>query len=144
MTVHGQGTAAEREIQTAPPHLGRSALDAVELMSVGVQYLQQPAAVLAEAARVLRPGALLVVSGALVAAYVALWLVGLDLSVRPPLPARFQADGVTGLISLMGEITARLAAFGTLGVLTAIVGFLPKNDDHTLTDEGRRLLRHAE
>ncbi len=88
-------------------------------------------------------GALLVVSGAVVAAYVAVWLVGLDLSVRPPLPARFQADGVTGLISLVGELTARLAAFGTLGVLTAVVGFWPKNDDHTLTDEGRRLLRHG-
>ncbi|MBK8461805.1 MAG: cytochrome c oxidase assembly protein [Nigerium sp.] len=88
-------------------------------------------------------GALLVVSGVLVAAYVAVWLTGLDLSVRPPLPARFQADGVTGLISLMGDLTARLAAFGTLGALTAIVGFLPKNDDHTLTDQGRRLLRQA-
>ncbi|WP_293493409.1 methyltransferase domain-containing protein [Phenylobacterium sp.] len=32
------------------------------MICVGVQYLQQPAAVLAEAARVLRPGALLVVS----------------------------------------------------------------------------------
>lgn len=88
-------------------------------------------------------GALLGVSGAVVAAFVAVWLTGLDLAVRPPLPARIQADDVTGLISLIGELTARLAALGTLGVLTAIVGFAPKNDDHTLTDDGRRLLAWA-
>ncbi|MFT3876970.1 MAG: cytochrome c oxidase assembly protein [Propioniciclava sp.] len=84
-------------------------------------------------------GALLGVSGAVVAAYVAVWLTGLDLAVRPPLPARIQADDVTGLISLIGDLTARLAALGTLGVLTAIVGFAPKNDDDTLTEAGGRL-----
>lgn len=86
---------------------------------------------------------LLSLAGAAVAAYVAAWLVGLDLATRPPLPARIQADDVTGLISLLGDLTARLAAFGTLGALTAIVGFAPRNPDHTLTEGGRRLLPWA-
>ncbi len=86
---------------------------------------------------------LLALTGAVVAAYVAVWLVGLDLGTRPPLPARIQADPTTGLISLLGDLTARLAAFGTLGVLSAIVGFTPRNPDHTLTDAGRRLLPWA-
>lgn len=86
---------------------------------------------------------LLSVVGVVVAAYVAVWLLGLDLANRPPLPARIQADGVTGLVSLLGDLTARLAALGTLGVLAAIVGFLPRHDDHTLTEAGRRLLPWA-
>lgn len=85
-------------------------------------------------------GLLVALAGVVVAAYVTVWLVGLDLAVRPPLPARIQADDVTGLVSLLGDLTARLAALGALGVLAAIVAFLPKNDDHTLTDAGRRLL----
>ncbi len=86
---------------------------------------------------------LLAVIGAVVAAYVAVWLVGLDLAVRPPLPARIQADASPGSISLLGDLTARLAAFGTLGVLSAIVGFTARNEDHTLSDAGRRLLPWA-
>ena len=54
-----------------------------------------------------------------VAAYVAVWLVALDLAVRPPLPARLQADDVTGAISLLGDLTARLSAIGTLGFCVA-------------------------
>ena len=86
---------------------------------------------------------LLAVVGAVVAAYVAIWLVGLDLATRPPLPARIQSDATTGIISLLGDLTARLAAFGTLGVLSAVVGFTARNEDHTLTDAGRRLLPWA-
>ena len=86
---------------------------------------------------------LLSVVGAVVAAYVAVWLVGLDLAVRPPLPARIQADDVTGLISLAGDLTARLAALGTLGLLSGIVGFTARNADHTITDGARRLLPWA-
>lgn len=86
---------------------------------------------------------LLSLVGAVVAAYVAVWLVGLDLAVRPPLPARIQADGVIGLISLFSDLTARLAAYGTLGVLTGIVGFSARNADHSLTDASRRLLPWA-
>lgn len=86
---------------------------------------------------------LLSLIGAIVAAYVAVWLVGLDLAVRPPLPARIQADDVTGLISLAGDLTARLAALGTLGVLSGIVGFTARNADHTITDGARRLLPWA-
>lgn len=86
---------------------------------------------------------LLSVIGAVVAGYVAVWLVGLDLAVRPPLPARIQADDVTGLISLASEFTARVAALGTLGVLSVIVGFSARNADHTITEASRRLLPWA-
>ena len=51
-------------------------------------------------------GLLLAVAAAVVAAYVTVWLVGLDLSVRPPLPARFQADMDTDLLERIGEIAA--------------------------------------
>ena len=82
-------------------------------------------------------------AAAVVAAYVAVWLVGLDLAMRPPLPARIQADDATGVISLMADLTARLAALGTLGVLSAIVGFSARNTDHTITDGARGLLPWA-
>lgn len=86
---------------------------------------------------------LLSIIGATVAAYVAVWLVGLDLAVRPPLPARIQADDVTGMISLVSDLTARLAALGTLGVLSGVVGFTPRGTDHTISDRARRLLPWA-
>ncbi len=86
---------------------------------------------------------LLSIVGAVVAAYVAVWLTGLDLATRPPLPARIQADPVTGLISLVADLTARLAALGTLGVLSGIVGFTARNADHTITDRALRLLPWA-
>lgn len=86
---------------------------------------------------------ILSIIGAVVAAYVAMWLVGLDLAGRPPLPARIQADDVTGLVSLVSDLTARLAALGTLGVLSAIVGFTARNADHTITEHAARLLPWA-
>jgi len=89
--------------------------------------------------RVPTAGMVAVLAGAVVAAFVYTVLVALDLGVRPPLPARIQAADVTGTASLLGDLTARLAAFTTLGLLTAIVGFTPKTDDHRLTPEGRRL-----
>lgn len=63
------------------------------------------------------------VAGVVVAAYVFCWLVGLDLGVRPPLPARIQADGLTGLASLLADLTARLAALVSLGALAGHVAF---------------------
>lgn len=89
------------------------------------------------------PGVPIVLAGAVVAAFVYVWGVGLDLSVRPPLPARIQADDVTGLVSLVGDLTARLAALAALGALAGVVGFTPKHPDHTLTADGRRLLAWA-
>lgn len=81
-------------------------------------------------------GLLLAVAAAVVAAYVTVWLVGLDLSVRPPLPARFQADPVTGLVSLLGDLTARLSAGATLGAFVAALG--AGIEQGALTDRGRR------
>lgn len=88
------------------------------------------------APRVLSTGLLLALAAAAVAAYVTVWLVGLDLSVRPPLPARFQADHVTGLISLVADLTARLGAVGALGAfVAALAGGL---DAGRLTERGGR------
>ena len=86
--------------------------------------------------RVPSTGLLLALAAAVVAAYVTVWLVGLDLSVRPPLPARFQADHVTGLISLVADLTARLGAVGTLGLFVAALG--SGLSAGALTDRGRR------
>lgn len=69
------------------------------------------------------PGTTAAVAGVVVAAYVFCWLVGLDLGVRPPLPARIQADGLTGLVSLLADLTARLAALAALGALAGHVAF---------------------
>lgn len=82
-------------------------------------------------------------AGVVVAAYVAVWLLGLDLAVRPPLPARIQADDVTGIVSLLGDLTARLAALGTLGVLAALAVFCGPGPERTILDERRPLLRWA-
>lgn len=76
-----------------------------------------------------------------VAAYVAVWLVALDLAVRPPLPARLQADDVTGAISLLGDLTARLSAIGTLGFCVAALG--AGLVDGALTPAGQRFARSA-
>lgn len=84
-----------------------------------------------------------VLSGVLVAAVVTTVLVGLDLAVRPPLPARIQADDVTGMISLLGDLVARLAGVGTLGVLVAVVAFTPTEAGHRLEATGRRRLLWA-
>lgn len=78
-------------------------------------------------------GTLVAVAGVAVAAYVFCWLVGLDLGVRPPLPARIQMDPFTGLVSLIAELTARLAALASLGALAGHVAF----------GRERRLLRAA-
>lgn len=88
-------------------------------------------------------GILLGITGAIVAAYTAVWLLGLDLGIRPPLPARIQQDAGTGLISLLGDLTARLSALGALGVLAAIVGFQPKDAGHRLSERSQRLVPWA-
>ena len=47
------------------------------------------------------------------------------------------------MISLVSDLTARLAALGTLGVLSGVVGFTPRGTDHTISDRARRLLPWA-
>lgn len=91
----------------------------------------------AHASRAPHTGLLLALTGVVVAAYVTVWLVGLDLSVRPPLPARLQADHVTGMISLLGDLTARLTAAATLGAFVAALA-AGLQEGGELTPQGRR------
>ena len=83
---------------------------------------QQPA-ISGDRPRVPGTGTLLGVLGAVVAAFVFVWLVGLDLGVRPPLPARIQADSVVVLVSLVGDLGARLASVLALGALAGYLFF---------------------
>lgn len=91
-----------------------------------------------KAPRVPSIGLLLALAAAVIASYVTVWLVGLDLSTRPPLPARIQADHVTGVVSLLGDLTARLGALGTLGAFAAAVGI--GIEDGRLTDRASRFV----
>ena len=75
-----------------------------------------------------------------VAAAVVVWTAGV-LPSLPPLPARGQADPYTGLISMLGDLAARLAGLATLGGLVGIVFVTPAATDGTLTDAGRSLTR---
>ena len=70
------------------------------------------------------------------------WTAGV-LQELPPLPARSQADAVTGLVSMLGDLTARLAAVATMGGLAGIVVIAPAGPDGALSDAGRRLARWA-
>ena len=65
------------------------------------------------------------------------------LMAQPPLPARSQADAVTGLVSMLADLTARLAALATLGSLFGIVAITPAGPNGTLSDAGRTLARWA-
>ena len=95
---------------------------------------QQPTAV-GDGPRVPSTGTLLGVLGAVVAAFVFVWLIGLDLGVRPPLPARIQADGIVVLVSLVGDLGARLASVLALGALTGYLFF--GRDEHLRALAGR-------
>lgn len=75
-----------------------------------------------------------------VAAAFVVWTAGV-LPSLPPLPARGQADPYTGLISMLGDLAARLAGLATLGGLVGIVFVTPAATDGTLTDAGRSLTR---
>ncbi|MCA0250714.1 MAG: cytochrome c oxidase assembly protein [Actinobacteria bacterium] len=57
----------------------------------------------------------------------------------PPLPGRPQADGVTGMVSVIADLVARLAGLFTLGGLAAIVAFTRAGEDHALTEISRRI-----
>lgn len=67
--------------------------------------------------------------------------VGTILAILPPLPARPQADPLTGYVSLITDFVARLAALGTLGCLVAGVALLPGGPEHALGEDSRRLAR---
>ena len=84
---------------------------------------------------------LVALAAVVVGAYVTVWLVGLDLAVRPPLPARLQADDVTGLVSLIGDLTARLSAIGALGFCVAALG--SGMTEGTLSERGHRFAAAA-
>ena len=57
----------------------------------------------------------------------------------PPLPGRPQADNFTGLVSVLGDLVARLSGLLVLGGLAAVAAFTRAGDDHTLTGTQRRI-----
>ena len=85
-------------------------------------------------------------------AALAIWLaIGLAVAVTvsaagllvvlPPLPGRLETDGLTGLAALLGDLIARFASAATLGLLAAIVAFVPSQADGTLAQGFYRLRR---
>lgn len=78
------------------------------------------------------------VGAAVVAGYAFVVWVAQVLAALPPLPARPTADALTGLVSGLGDLTARLAAFATLGGLAAALAFTPMAAGRLLSDAGRR------
>ena len=100
---------------------GCSQVDGMTAEGAAVPAPGAPAAPSSRSPRLPGTGMLLAVLAAVVAAYAFVWTVGLDLAIRPPLPARIQADDLTGLVSLLADLTARLAALATLGVLAGVV-----------------------
>lgn len=75
------------------------------------------------------------VAGAAVVAYVFVWWLGLVLGDRPPLPARIQADHVTGMASLLADLTGRLAALVTLG--SVLARLVHRRDERLVRVAGR-------
>ncbi len=53
---------------------------------------------------------------------------GASLAGLPGLPGRRQPDELTGLVVLVGDLAARLAGAATLGLLAAVVVFLPVHE----------------
>ena len=85
-------------------------------------------------------------------ATLALWLaVGLSigltsavgglLAFQPHLPGRPDADALTTLVSLLGDLIGHLAGMATLGGLAAIVVFTPSDAEFRLGAPGRQLAR---
>ena len=85
----------------------------------------------------------LLVLAAVMAAFVHAWQVAGLVAALPPLAARPQADLVTIHVSVLADLTARLAALATLGALAGILVFTPLGPDGTLTPSARRLARFA-
>ncbi len=80
---------------------------------------------------------------AVVAALVSAVAVANLLSILPPLPGRQEADAFTGLVSSLGDMVGRLTSAATLGLLAAMVAFLPAAADGTLSEPALRLGRWA-
>ena len=99
--------------------------------------MPNPAAVVTPRA----PAAGLLVAAVVTPALLFLVWVGTILAILPPLPARPQADPLTGYVSLITDFVARLAALGTLGCLVAGVALLPGGPEHALGEDSRRLAR---
>ncbi|MGC4153764.1 MAG: cytochrome c oxidase assembly protein [Propionicimonas sp.] len=57
----------------------------------------------------------------------------------PPLPGRAQADSFTGVVSVLGDLVARLSGLFTLGGLAAIAAFTRAGEGHALTETSRRI-----
>ncbi|MGC3995599.1 MAG: cytochrome c oxidase assembly protein [Propionicimonas sp.] len=65
--------------------------------------------------------------------------VGLVLPTLPPLPGRLEADALTGLVSSVGDVVGRLAAMAALGLLAAVVAFVPPGPDGQLAPPAQRI-----
>lgn len=63
-----------------------------------------------------------------VAVAVTVVVAGL-LAALPPLPGRPTDNALTGLIALLGDLTARFASAAALGLLAAMIAFLPSAAD---------------
>ncbi|MFZ0530307.1 MAG: hypothetical protein WAL91_07210, partial [Propionicimonas sp.] len=70
----------------------------------------------------------------------ALAVAGL-LAVLPPLPGRVGADAFTGLVSVLGDLAARLGGMATLGGLAGIAAFTVPGEDRMLSPVGQALAR---
>ncbi|MFT4109766.1 cytochrome c oxidase assembly protein [Propionicimonas sp.] len=66
-------------------------------------------------------------------------VVGLVLPALPPLPGRLEADALTGMVSSVGDVVGRLAAMAVLGLLAAVVAFVPAGPDGALSAPARRI-----
>ncbi len=83
------------------------------------------------------------VAAAVVLAYGFVVWVAQALAAQPPLPGRPTSDAVTGLVSNLGDLTARLSALAALGGLAALLAYTPMGPGHQLTDAGRRAAAFA-
>jgi putative copper resistance protein D len=95
----------------------------------------------APARRLLSTGTVLAVWLAIGAAVFLTAATSVLLAEQPPLPGRLDADQLTGLVALLGDVVARLAGAATLGLLAAIVVFSPSRADDTSHRPDERLCR---
>lgn len=90
----------------------------------------------------LGPVAPLVVGLAVLAAFAqTAAYIGL-LAGQPELPGRPNAEVLTGAVALLAGLTARLAAAATLGLLAALVAFMPREPSSEALAAARATLTH--
>lgn len=63
------------------------------------------------------------------------------LSVLPPLPGWPDLEDATTTVAVVGDLVARLASGATLGLLAAVIAFLPAGEDRSLSPAAGRLIR---